>query len=105
MKTIRLIAAGLLLLSGLLHVLQITTGAALDAALIITLTFGVIYLALGALLLRGGRVILWLAAVLPLIGLLLAGVGMFTKPTLLGAFFMLVDVAVSVACFYLIAKK
>ena len=105
MKTIRTIAAGLLLLTGAIHVIQITTATVFDAAMAITVTFGVIYLLLGFLLFRGSRMIDWLAAILPLVGLLLAAVGMLTKPTWLGAFFMAIDVAVAACCFILIFRK
>jgi hypothetical protein len=105
MKTIRYLAAGLLLLTGLLHVIQIFTVTVIDAAIFITVTFGVIYLVLGILLLRSGRVVLWLAAILPLVGLLLAAVGMLTKPTMLGAFFMLIDIVISACCFTLLFRK
>jgi vacuolar-type H+-ATPase subunit I/STV1 len=105
MKTTRFLAVGLLLLSGLLHVVQITKAATLDAAIVITVTFGIIYLVLGSLLIRGSRTIFWLGAILPLVGLLLATVGMLTNPTLLGAFFIVSDIAVATCCFVLIFKK
>jgi vacuolar-type H+-ATPase subunit I/STV1 len=104
-KTIRSIAAGLLLLTGILHVIQITTAAAIDAAMIITVTFGVLYLVLGFLLFRENRRIVWLAAILPLVGLFLAAIGMLDKPTLLKALFMAIDIAVAACCFYLIFRK
>jgi hypothetical protein len=52
MKTIRYLAAGLLLLTGLLHVTQIITIKVIDAAMLITVIFGIIYLVLGVLLFR-----------------------------------------------------
>ena len=105
MKTIRYLAAGLLLFTGLLHVIQIFTATAIDAAILITVTFGVIYLVLGVLLLRGRRIVLWLAAFLPLVGLLLAPMGMLTKPTLLGALFMVIDIIIAAYCFTLLVRK
>ena len=105
MRTIRFVATGLLWLTGLLHVIQITTIRAVDVAIVITVTFGVIYLALGFLLLRGGRIIFWLAAILPLIGLLLAALGMLMKPTLLGALFMAIDVGIAACGFALLFGK
>lgn len=105
MKKIQLLAAGLLLLTGALHVIQVTTGASVDAAIIITVTFGVIYLALGFLLFRRGRTVYWFAAILPLVGLAFAAVGMLMQPTLLGAIFMVIDIAISACCFYLIFKN
>jgi hypothetical protein len=122
MKTIRTLAAGLLLLTGLLHVIQIITATGIDSGIIITVAFGIIYLVLGLLLRRisdpplhagrvpdqpvhTGRTILWLAAIIPLVGLLLAGVGMLTKPTLMGALFMVIDIGISTCCFILIFHK
>jgi hypothetical protein len=102
MKTIRYLATGLLLFTGLLHVIQIFTTTVIDAAILITVTFGVIYLVLGFLLLRSGRVALWLAAILPLVGLLLALVGMLTNPTMLGALFIVTDIAIAACCFTLL---
>jgi len=105
MKTIRYLAAGLLLFTGLLHVIQIITTKVIDTATVITVIFGIIYLGLGVLLLRSGRIILWLAAILPLVGLLLAAVGMLTKPTMLGALFMVIDIAIAACCFTLLFRK
>ena len=105
MKTVRYVAVGLLLLTGLLHVVQIITATIIDAAVIIAVAFGIIYLALGLLLIKGGRAIVWLAAIVPLVGLLLAGAGMLMKPTLLGAFFMVIDIIISTCSFALLFRK
>ena len=105
MKTILYLASGLLLFTGLLHVIQVYITNVNDAATLITLIFGVIYLVLGILLLRGGRIILWLAAILPIVGLVLAVVGMLTKPTNLGALFMVIDIAITSCCFTLLFRK
>jgi hypothetical protein len=105
MKTVRFVAAGLLLLTGVLHVLQITTTAVIDAAIVITVAFGVLYLALGFLFFRGSRTTDWFAAILPLVGLILAAIGMLSKPTLLGALFMIIDIVIAACCFYLIFRK
>ena len=104
MKSIRSLAAGLLLLTGTLHLVSVAFSK-FELTSIITLVFGVAYLAIGYLLLRGGRTFLWLGAVVPLIGLLLAVAGLFMKPTLLGGVFIAIDLAVSVCCFLLIFGK
>ena len=105
MKTIRYLAAGLLLFTGLLHVIQIFTTTVIDAR----------HPHNGALwghlsgdrcpAFAGGRIVVWLAAILPLVGLLLALVGMLTKPTMLGALFMIIDFAISACCFTLLFRK
>jgi uncharacterized membrane protein (DUF2068 family) len=105
MKTLRTIAAGLLLLTGLLHTIQIILVKPFDPAMIITVTFGVIYLVLGFLLFRGNRTILWIAAIVPLVGILLAVIEMLTNPTVLGAVFIMIDIVISVCCFYLLFRQ
>jgi len=101
MKTVRILAAVLLLLTGVLHVIQLLL-AKVNPATIITVIFGIIYLALGFLVYRGNRTVNWFAAILPLVGLIFAGIGMLSKPTLLGALFMVIDIVISAFCFYLI---
>lgn len=105
MKTPRIVAAGLLLLTGLLHTIQILLTRVIDPGVIITVTFGVIYLVLGFLLFRGKRIILWIAAIVPLVGIALAMIGMLTNPTVLGGAFILIDIIISACCFYLISRQ
>ena len=104
MKSPRFIAAGLLLLTGLLHTVQILLTKVIDPGVIITVAFGVIYLVLGFLLFRGKRTILWIAAIVPLVGIALAVIGMLTNPTVLGGVFILIDIIISACCFYLISR-
>ena len=104
MKTIRILAAVMLLVTGVLHVIQLLL-AKLDPATIITVIFGVAYLAIAFFLFRAGRIVLWFGAIVPLVGLLLAVLGMFTAPTLLGAVFIAIDGVIIACCFYLISKS
>jgi hypothetical protein len=104
MKTIRNLSAGLLLLSGVLHLASVAL-VKFEATSIITIIFGVAYLLIGFFLFRSGRIILWFGAVVPLVGLLLAVAGMLMNPTLLGAAFILIDIIVSGCCFFLISRK
>lgn len=104
MKTIRILAAILLLLTGVLHVIQLLL-AKLDPGTIITVVFGVAYLILAFFLFRPGKTALWFGAIVPLVGLLLAVVGMLTTPTLLGALFIAIDVVIIACCFILIFRK
>ena len=104
MKFIRSLAAGLLLLTGTLHLVSVAFGK-FEPTSIIALVFGVAYLAIGFLLFRNGRIALWLGTVVPLIGLLLAVAGMFMEPTLLGGIFIAIDMAVAACCFSLIFRK
>jgi hypothetical protein len=104
MKSIRSLAAGLMLLTGTLHLVSVAFSK-FDPTSIITLVFGASYLAIGFYLFRNGRNILWFGAIVPLIGLLLAVAGMFMKPTLLGGIFIAIDVAVAACCFSLVLRK
>jgi hypothetical protein len=103
MKTIRVLAASLLLLTGILHLVT-TALTKFDATFIITIVFGLAYLAIGYFLFRQGRTILWFGAIVPLVGLLLAFVGMLTTPTLLGAFFIAIDVIIIACCSILLFR-
>jgi hypothetical protein len=104
MNRIRSLAAALLCLSGAIHVAQLFAGRpAVDT--VITVSFGVIYLVIGVLLFRGGRASLTLGGIIPLVGLLLAIAGMLMDPTLLGAFFIAIDVIVAGCCLYIIARN
>jgi hypothetical protein len=104
MKSIRILAAVLLLLTGVLHVIQLLL-AQLDSGTIITVVFGVAYLIIALFLFRSGKTALWFGAIVPLVGLLLAVVGMLTTPTVLGAIFIAIDVAIIACCFILLVRK
>lgn len=104
MNRIRYLAAGLLGLTGVLHVAQLVT-AKLDASVVITVLFGVAYLVIGFFLFRDNRTAYYCGAIVPLVGLALATLGMLTNPTLLAAIFIAIDVVVVLCCFYLIQKS
>jgi hypothetical protein len=104
MKPIRGLAGGLLLLTGMLHLVSVTLRT-FEATSIITIGFGLAYLAIGYFLFRDGKVVLWLGAIVPLVGLVLAAIGMLMKPTLLGVLFMIIDIIVAGCCFSLILRK
>jgi hypothetical protein len=104
MKTIRILAATLLLLTGVLHVIQLLL-AKVDSGTIITVIFGVVYLIIAFFLFRGGKTALWFGAIVPLVGLLLAVVGMLTTPTVLRAIFIAIDVVIIACCFILLFRK
>jgi hypothetical protein len=104
MKSIRNLAASLLILTGTLHLVSVAL-VKFEPTSIITLVFGAAYLVIGYLLFRDGRNALWLGAIVPLIGLLLAVAGMLMKPTLLGGIFIAIDIAVAACCFALLFRK
>ena len=104
MNPIRSLATGLLFLTGVLHLLSIAL-VKFEPVSIITIVFGAAYLLIGFLLARRVKSTLWLGAIVPLVGLVLAVLGMLMKPTLLGGVFIVIDIAVSACCFYLIFRK
>ena len=104
MKFLRNLAAGLLLLTGALHLVSLVFVTFVPTSLI-TLLFGWAYLVIGFFLFRDGRAILWFGAIVPLVGLLLAVLGMMMDPTLLGAIFIAIDVIITACCFALIFRK
>ena len=104
MNRIRYLAAGLLCLTGALHVAQLVV-AKLDASVVIAVLFGVAYLVIGLFLFRDNRTAYYLGAIVPFIGLVLATLGVLTNPTLLAAIFIAIDVVVVLSCFYLILKS
>jgi hypothetical protein len=101
MKTTRYLAAGLLLLTATFHIAQIAL-TPLDLTLVITVAFGVAYLIIGIYLLRDHQAANYFGAAVPFVGLVLATLGMLTKPTLMAAFFIAIDIVVVVCCLYLI---
>lgn len=103
MKNYRSIAGGLLLLSGALHLVSVGLGK-FEPTSYITIIFGLLYLVIGSFLLRSGGKILWFGAIVPLVGLILAFIGMLMKPTLLGGIFIAIDIVVAAICILLIRR-
>lgn len=104
MPRARSIASGLLLFTGVAHLLYYFAGpgAAQGPGMAI---FGVIYFALGILLRRPGRWPLWLATVLPALGGL-GGAGQLREsfdPVM--ALFVAIDLAAVGACLSLLARR
>jgi uncharacterized membrane protein (DUF2068 family) len=104
MSRIRYLAAGLLGLTGVVHVAQLAV-ATLDASTVITVLFGVAYLVIGVFLFRDNRTAYYFGTIVPLVGLVLATLGMLTNPTILAAIFIAIDVVIVLSCFYLIFKS
>jgi|WetSurSiteA1Bulk_404760.scaffolds.fasta_scaffold33404_2 hypothetical protein len=72
MKTIRLLAASLFLLNGVLHLYSVITKGTSDQYFVPALAFGIIYCTIGTLLLLKKRYAIWLGIILPIIPLLMA---------------------------------
>jgi len=99
---IRYLAAGLLCVTGIIHVARL--GLA-DAPVLIVVVFGVAYLIIGGLLLRNNKTAYYLGAIVPLIGLCVGPVILTTPPILLAVFLGAIEVVVIISCFYLIKKR
>ncbi len=105
MNRIRYLAAGLLCLTGVIHVARLgipQSDAAFDTMVVI---FGMVYLITGGLLFRNNRTAYYLGAIVPLIGLCGGMAGMLTNPTIWMAFLIAIDAIIVLSCFYLIKGK
>ncbi len=99
MNRIRYLAAGLLCLTGVIHVARL--GLA-DAPALIVVAFGVAYLAIGGLLFRNNKTAYYLGAIVPLIGLCVGPVILTNPPILVAAILGVIEVVVVINCLYLI---
>jgi hypothetical protein len=102
MDRARTIAMGLLLFTGVAHVVKYFADGAAETGMAV---FGAIYFVLGVLLRRPGRWPLWLAAVLPAVGGLggSAQLGQHFDPVM--ALFVAIDVVVVACCVYLLFAR
>jgi uncharacterized membrane protein HdeD (DUF308 family) len=105
MKTIRYLAAGLLLLTGILHILPIIKTPS-DPNSMPMLVFGIVYFAIGVLLIMKIRFDSLLGVIFPLIGL---GTGFFVVGiknwnTMLTLLFI-IDAVVVICCLLLLMSK
>ena len=105
LKAIRYLAAGLLLLTGVLHILPIIKTPS-DPNSLPMLVFGIIYFAIGVLLLMKIRFSSLLGVIFPLVGL---GTGFFVVgiknwDTML-SFMFVIDAVILVCCLILLLNK
>jgi hypothetical protein len=103
MQRFRILASGLLILTGLVHIIQFSEGFS-QPSVEITVGFGVAYVLIGFLMMRPGRFALYLGVVIPFLGLVLAIIGLFIQFTTLAIFFAMVDVAVIACCLNLMRR-
>ena len=107
MERIRYLAGGLLVLTGVVHVLQIFAGP-FSISTLITIVFGLVYLLIGlCLFVRVHRNWYIAGSVVPLLGILLTVLGMLQAHAygMLQIFFIVVDILVAVCCLYLVTRK
>ena len=101
MNQIRYLAAGLLCLTGVIHVARL--GLA-DAPALIVVAFGVAYLIIGGLLFRNNKTAYYLGAIAPLIGLCVGPVILTNPPILVAALLGAIEIVVVINCLYLIKR-
>jgi glucose/arabinose dehydrogenase len=104
MKSLRLAASGLMLLSGVTHAAQFLFLPASSANTPIAAAFGVVFFGIGLLLLRAGSLGLWLGAIVGGIGGLLGGLVALQSPDLLSVFHAVASCVVSLACIALLLQ-
>ena len=102
MNRIRYLAASLLCLTGIIHVVRL--GMA-DAPVVIVVVFGVAYLIIGGLLFRNNKIAYYFGAIVPLIGLCVGPVILTNPPILFAAFLGAIEIVVVVSGFSLIKRS
>jgi uncharacterized membrane protein HdeD (DUF308 family) len=105
MKTIRYLAAGLLLLTGVLHILPIFKTPS-EPNSIPMLAFGIIYFTIGVLLIMKIKFDSLLGVIFPLIGL---GIGFFVVGiknwNAMLTFMFVIDAVIVICCLILLLRK
>jgi hypothetical protein len=106
MNILRFIAAILLILSGILHILQLYFHP-INNSIIGTAFFGVVFLIVGLLLFVKRRAFLLVGAIVPAIGVIIGTADHFTSATPLNIFwlFLFLDIIVVPICFILYIRK
>jgi hypothetical protein len=105
MNRIRYLAAGLLCLTGVIHVARLgipKSNGAFDTMVVI---FGVAYLMIGGFLFRNNKTAYYFGTIVPFIGFCGGVVGMLTNLTVWMAFLTGIDAVIVLSCFYLIKRK
>ena len=102
MNRIRYLAASLLCLTGLIHVVRLGLE---DAPVVIVVAFGVAYLIIGGWLFRNNKIAYYFGAIAPLIGLCVGPLILTNPPILLAVFLGAIEIVIVVSCFYLIKGK
>jgi len=105
MNRIRYLAAGLLCLTGVIHLARLgipKLDAAFDTMVVI---FGIVYLIIGGFLFRNSETAYYFGAIVPLIGLCGGIIGLLTNLNGWMAFLTGIDAVIVLSCFYLIKRK
>jgi hypothetical protein len=102
-KGIRLLAASLVMLGGIIHLaaIAVTTGAQMAIMAI----FGVLYVAIAVGLFLGKRLFSYLGVVIPLVGTFVGGYAYVMTQEVTVLPLIAIDIAVILSCCYLILHK
>lgn len=105
MKSVRLLAGMLLLISGILHIVAYFKAPESQGSIPV-LAFGVIYMIVGLLLFNGKQYPLYLGIIVPVIGMILSLIK-FGIPELisLSALFKVLEIIAAVCCLVLLLKR
>lgn len=105
MTRLRMLAAILMLVSGVTHVIQIFVYGT-EFSVLFAAIYGGMYFFIGLGLLRNARIALWLGAILPAIGGILGIYRyFFLHSNPFSVFHVLIDFIVVPSCIYLLTKK
>lgn len=103
-KGIRLLAAFLLVLTGIIHLALIVFSTGMEIA--IMAIFGSLYVIIGVGLLLKKRFFIYSGLVIPMLGALLGAYSYLTmKPEIITLFLITIDIVIILCCFYLLFKK
>jgi len=105
MKAIRYLAAALFLLDGILHLYFVTKGPS-DPNFLAALAFGIIYFALGVLLILNKKFAFWPGFIIPILPLALALFTVdFKTLDAISITILVCDVLVVICCLILLMNK
>jgi len=102
MNRIRYLAAGLLCLTGVIHVARLGFPPLDATSVIVVVVFGAAYLIIGGFLFLNSKTAYYFGAIIPLIGLCVGPVILTNPPIPFAAFLGAIEIVVVVSCFYLI---
>ncbi len=104
MSGLRRMASTLLLITGVTHGAQFLLQEASATNTAVGAAFGLAYFVIGLLLLRGGRLPLWLGAIVPGIGGVLAALLLLANRDAVLAFHVAINLIVFPSCIYLLVQ-
>ena len=103
MRRIRIAAAGLLVLAGLVEMLELA-GPGAGGNAVITALFGLAHLATGILLFRGTGLVLYAGIAVPLAFTLLMLASLVIQPNPQAGFYIAADLVIAACCAYLVYR-